>query len=566
MSVLAETKEKRYVSDNAQLMAEWNWEKNTELGYDPQKTVCGSGVKAWWKCYKGHEWCAKIADRKKHGCPYCSGRKAILGVNDLATLFPELVEEWFFEKNNTMPSEYKANSHKKVWWKCDKGHSWESIIKNRTNGHGCPYCAEKKAFPGENDLITKHPFLSQEWHREKNPQTTPLGVACYSNQKVWWLGICGHEWQDTPGHRVMGRGCPICNRQNKTSFPEQAIYYYFSQVFSDAVNGYTKIFPGAMELDVYIPSLQIGIEYDGRAWHNSDKALSREKEKFKICKENGIRLIRIKEKASESDAQTCDDLIYCDSELNLTIKKLLDLCGIETEINVDKDRVLILEGYLSRKRLNSFEANFPKESREWHPKLNGTLLPSMFSCGSSEKVWWVCSKGHEWQMPINQRAQGNGCPYCSNHRVMYGYNDLLTTNSALIKEWHTIKNLPLTPAEILSTSTYRAWWICSKGHEWQATLHDRARGRGCPYCSNKKVLVGYNDLMTISPILCIEWNYEKNGEVVPTGVTAGSSKKVWWNCNVCGFIWRAKIMNRHRGSGCPECAKLKRIQILNKKK
>ncbi|MBQ1190636.1 MAG: hypothetical protein IIX57_09535, partial [Lachnospiraceae bacterium] len=63
----------------------------------------------------------------------------------------------------------------------------------------------------------------------------------------------------------MGRGCPVCNHQNRSSFPEQSIYYYISKQYPDAVSGYTEIFPDTMELDIYIPSLKLGIEYDGIA-------------------------------------------------------------------------------------------------------------------------------------------------------------------------------------------------------------------------------------------------------------------------------------------------------------
>ncbi len=69
---MAEKKEKKYVRDNAQLMAEWNWEKNTELDFDPKTLTLGSGQKVWWKCSKGHEWQAIIANRHKgSGCPKC---------------------------------------------------------------------------------------------------------------------------------------------------------------------------------------------------------------------------------------------------------------------------------------------------------------------------------------------------------------------------------------------------------------------------------------------------------------------------------------------------------------
>ena len=71
-------KEKKYLIDNPTLMAEWNWEKNNELGLDPKTLTCGSHQKVWWKCEKGHEWQAIIQSRNKgSGCPYCSGRKKL---------------------------------------------------------------------------------------------------------------------------------------------------------------------------------------------------------------------------------------------------------------------------------------------------------------------------------------------------------------------------------------------------------------------------------------------------------------------------------------------------------
>lgn len=60
---------------------------------------------------------------RNQGCPYCSGRKAIPGENDLATTHPEVVQEWG-SKNSISPQEVKAGSNRKVWWKCDKGHEY----------------------------------------------------------------------------------------------------------------------------------------------------------------------------------------------------------------------------------------------------------------------------------------------------------------------------------------------------------------------------------------------------------------------------------------------------------
>ena len=96
---MAEKKEKKYVSDNAQLMAEWDWEKNNELGFFPDKLTCGSGKKVWWKCIYNHKWQSRIADKVNgDGCPYCSGRYAIKGKNDLKTVNPILSQEWNLQK------------------------------------------------------------------------------------------------------------------------------------------------------------------------------------------------------------------------------------------------------------------------------------------------------------------------------------------------------------------------------------------------------------------------------------------------------------------------------------
>lgn len=71
---MAEKKEKRYVSDNAQLIAEWDWERNTNT--DPLQLTLGSNKKVWWKCGNGHEWETTINNRSNgNGCPQCAKEK-----------------------------------------------------------------------------------------------------------------------------------------------------------------------------------------------------------------------------------------------------------------------------------------------------------------------------------------------------------------------------------------------------------------------------------------------------------------------------------------------------------
>ena len=99
-------------------------------------------------------------------------------------------------------------------------------------------------------------------------------------------------------------------------------------------------------------------------------------------------------------------------------------------------------------------------------------------------------------------------------KLIVGKNDLVTMNPVLATEWHPVKNGKLKPSDFAYQSNKKVWWVCSKGHEWKAAINNRNAGRGCPYCSNKKVLEGYNDLASEHPGIAAEWNYAKNAPLI----------------------------------------------------
>ena len=125
-------------------------------------------------------------------------------------------------------------------------------------------------------------------------------------------------------------------------------------------------------------------------------------------------------------------------------------------------------------------------AKEWNYERNDGLTPMDVMPNSVKKVWWMCSQGHEWQASIDHRSRGNGCPYCSGQKVLKGYNDLQTVNPALANEWNYEKNDGLTPMDVLPNSNKKVWWKCSKGHEWQAIIVNRNKGRCCPQCAKEK--------------------------------------------------------------------------------
>jgi hypothetical protein len=193
----------------------------------------------------------------------------------------------------------------------------------------------------------------------------------------------------------------------------------------------------------------------------------------------------------------------------------------------------------------------PTLAREWHPTKNGHLTPKDVTPGSTKKVWWTCSEGHTWEAVVSYRNRGTGCPYCAG-RAVGSDNCLEAINPKLTKQWHPLKNENLTPKEVSPNSDRKAWWVCGIGHEWEATISNRNRGRGCPYCAGRAIGED-NSLHTVNPSLAAEWHPAKNGRLTPRDVTPGSSKRVWWQCRK-GHAWEAYIHSRNRGYGrCPYC-------------
>ena len=461
--------EKKYIIDNAELMAEWNWKKNNELGFNPETLTLGSNKKVWWNCSKGHEWLAVIANRNKgFSCPYCSGRYIIKGENDLQSVNPLLAKDWNYEKNNGLtPADIMSNSGKRVWWKCSKGHEWQATVASRSGGTGCPYCVGKKVLKGYNDLQTVNPTLTKEWNYEKNGNLKPEDFTANSGKKVWWKCSKGHEWQATLYSRNTGNGCPVCSSERHTSLPEYALVYYLKKNGLEVAHSYRE---KGYELDIYIPSRKIGIEYDGYLWHKN-KA-KKDLEKNQKCKRDGICLYRIREGLPPLNDSSIDFIVQKGQrDLSQILQTVLnEILGIYVDVNLKRDAIAIENLREYSEKENSLLFSNPEIAKEWNYEKNGNLRPEHFESNSHKKVWWKCRQGHEWQTAIANRTKGNGCPYCSGQKVLMGYYVLQTINLILANEWNYEKNGELMPSDVTPNSSKIVWWKCSKGHEWQATI------------------------------------------------------------------------------------------------
>ena len=220
----------------------------------------------------GHEFVSAVSYRTNGlNCPYCSGRQVLKGFNDLSTTHPNLAHQLIDGKNGgILATHVSKGSNKKLWWKCDMGHEYESTVAHRTSdGRGCPYCCNQKIMRGFNDLFSLFPHLEIEWDFEKNT-ISPYELSYGSGCKVWWKCENEHSWKDTVAHRTFDeRGCVLC--KGKKSIGEQEVSRLVSELVSSEVILNSRSIISPYELDMYVPDKGVAIEFNGVYWHTESQ-------------------------------------------------------------------------------------------------------------------------------------------------------------------------------------------------------------------------------------------------------------------------------------------------------
>lgn len=337
-----------------------------------------------------------------------------------------LLEQWDPKRNLPLTSsQISYGSKKKVWWQCEKGHSWQSAVHTRTgSGAGCPVCAGKVPFAGETDLASLHPDLVRQWHPTKNGSLTPTQVMPGSHRMAWWICEKGHEWRAQIKSRAAGCGCPVCaNRQIRpqenglsTQYPQLAAQWHPIKNVPLTPN---HVAPGSIR----------------KVWW--------------LC-----------ERGHEWQASIASRVSGCG-------------CPVCTG-----RRVVAGE--------NDLGSQFPGLAVQWHTKKNGSLTFQQVTPYSNRKVWWQCEKGHDYQATIASRTmRGSSCPYCSGKKVLPGFNDLATLAPDVARQWYSTLNSPLEPQMITAGSHRKVWWVCEQGHVWKAVIYSRTGPQkcGCPICA-----------------------------------------------------------------------------------
>lgn len=490
------TEENCLSNKNSNLAKEWCYELNDEL--TPEKVQAGSKRVVWWECPAcGYRWQAQIYQRNK-------GHYKCLRCKSLAINFPEILRDWNYEKNIGLdPEIIGAGSHIIAFWRCHKcGYEWQSEIVERQLGH--------KTCIGCHSIAVTHPNVVKDWDSERNGSLTPYDVTSGSNKVVWWK--CSRN----PKHRIQRSvqtycetGCSICSKGRNTSINEIAFYLGLICIFPDAMHRHRINDDKRLEVDIWIPSLSLAIEYDGHYYHKGEEKLRLDAAKDFLLNTIGIKLIRMREEplppleGSKAIVIKISDwresLKEPFSELIKTINKLYKMHKVNSvktdmlsnDIDIDLKQMEARAYITSVPKEESLAHKCPKLIEEWHPTKNGSLTPWDVRPFANFKVWWICKNcGYVWLASIAKRTGGRGCPLengCGSSLVITAKNSLGSHFPEIAKELDQELNSFVCPDQIYEYSLKIFQWRCSKNseHVWSSSVNDRTRGgRGCPLCTS----------------------------------------------------------------------------------
>lgn len=487
------------------ILEEWNYTLNRNL--TPKDVSYGAGKRVYWKCGKcGETWIASINNRiRGSGCLACaisgiSVRRSTPKGNSLAEKCPDIAKEWILEKNGDLkPENVTYKSHKRAWFRCSNcNYEWETRVENRVN-FGCPKCKNIKTgirnetpLPGQS-LKDLFPEISKEWDYSKN-SIVPDNVRPYSEKIVWWkCSVCGHSYKRIINVRTIENAiCPKCSAKG-TSYGEQYIYWFLKEIFDNVKN---RIKIRGMEYDITVDddNTHFVVEYSGINWHH-------EKE------------------------------LYDNTKRNIAIQNGFDFFEIiETWRPKFNNAKCYHFEYAPQKNRDEVLRSFIKQIVEKYGK-------------SVDNVNLVAIKK-------NALDYSKGC--------VEKEKSLAFLFPKISLEWDYESNYPLTPENVTAYSGNRVNWKCNNGHEWISTISGRTKsGNGCPYCSQHSsigVIKDFNDLASVHPELVSYWDFEKNGDIKPTQIRAGSHMRAYWKCSKCGYNWDAIVTNKVKAKNlCPQC-------------
>ena len=251
-------------------------------------------------CEHGIFWQLPVTHLCGESCPKCGRESANKKISYNDDVFRKKVKEMYGDLYDISDSKY-IDSKTNVEIICFKHGKFTVTPAMLFSGHGCPKCGHEKA--AVSNTMTDEEFKEKVAPIIKENQLSINGKYTKTKNRINVKCLrCGHEWQPTAAALIKGYGCPICNRYGGKT--ELHLFNIIKNTFNDAIHLYTNNdLLGKQSLDIFIPSLNVGVEYQGEqhfiplshlggvAAYNKTK--ERDERKNLICKKNGIKLFYV---------------------------------------------------------------------------------------------------------------------------------------------------------------------------------------------------------------------------------------------------------------------------------
>jgi hypothetical protein len=419
--------------------SEVDFENNKNIDFN--KLSYRSGIKIWWICNfcKTKYFASPQSKTRSKGCKSCykinnpaknqkkKSRKTKFQMS-VAYLYPELAKLWHPTRNEDLKPE-NANASNKYWYICNNNHEFfiKAAIKKKVKDKDIDMCSRcsGRIPSAEQNFEIQHPEIAKEWDYKKN-KSLPNEYTRGSNFKAWWICKKGHSYKMSITSRTSSfQGCSKC-RPN-ISRAQIRIYAELKSIFPKTK---LKKIINKIEIDVFIPEINVGIEYDGVRYHKQHLKKESDLRKNKKLNKLGIHLIRIREKGlfklTEDDILQVKTLIQKREidEVLIRIKKIISKLEYVIKINdyLSKPEFMNLDEF-NKVYLNqpfpifesSIAATHKHLLKEWDYKKNKKIKPEHFLASSPLKVWWICEKHkHSCLAIIRDRAYKNAkCRTCN---------------------------------------------------------------------------------------------------------------------------------------------------------
>ncbi|GGS32702.1 hypothetical protein Snoj_01410 [Streptomyces nojiriensis] len=475
----------------------------------------GSQRKVYWHCVSDPDhppYMQSVCNRRKSGCPACVNR-VVTPANSLLAVAPQIAAQWHPSRNGSLTADaVVAGSNRRVWWRCARGHEWQTQINTRVlQRTRCGLCCRGQQSGAE--------------------------VALFAELHVLLVPLLGggavrrHVRPDGVAMRIA-------------------------------------------RCDILIDRLErpVVVEYDGAYWHRSRSGPDREK--ALAIRGAGHRMVRVREaplKALHPD----DVVIGAGADAHAAAAAVLGRMVERGWLSAraasaaaeyaaagrprGTELCAALLGEVDRPDLGaeSLAVTHPGLAGEWDAEANATLTPRHVGASTSASCWWICPVGDRYPCAPRERVAGRGCSVCSGKRVN-ARTSLAACRPDLAAEY--VPREGRSADDIGAGSHQRVLWRCGTcSHEWQAVLRSRTRnGAGCPACAGKVATASVN-LAVVYPAVAATWHPVLNDGLRPAGVRPKSNKTVWWLCPDCEKPYRGTVVDRvaARHACCGACARLR---------